>query len=143
MNCLSSSIIGRSKSGTRTSCNAHTFPLIQNMTSSACAQDVSKDAIPDILLMMIGIDRPISCLFYALWGNKTFRPQDVSPLVVSPLVISPPFWSPSRFRPPTLVVSPPNHFPLFFFFFFFYIKDLLTSCETERKGEREQSMYFE
>ena len=32
-------------------------------------------------------------------GNKTFRPQDVSPLVVSPLVVSPPFWSPSRFAP--------------------------------------------
>ena len=29
-----------------------------------------------------------------LTGNKTFRPQDVSPLVVSP-----PFWSPSRFAP--------------------------------------------
>ena len=32
-------------------------------------------------------------------GNKTFRPQDVSPLVVSPLVVSPLFS--------TLVVSPP------------------------------------
>ena len=34
-------------------------------------------------------------------GNKTFRPQDVSPLVVSPLVVSPLFS--------TLVVSP--HIP--------------------------------
>ena len=33
-------------------------------------------------------------LFYILFGNKTFRPQDVSPLVVSPLFS-------------TLVVSPP------------------------------------
>ena len=35
----------------------------------------------------------------ARYGNKTFRPQDVSPLVVSPLVVSPLFS--------TLVVSPP------------------------------------
>ena len=34
-----------------------------------------------------------------LMGNKTFRPQDVSPLVVSPLAVSPLFS--------TLVVSPP------------------------------------
>ena len=43
--------------------------------------------------------------FGVVWGvstgNRTFRPQDVSPLVVSPLVVSPLFS--------TLVVSP--HIP--------------------------------
>ena len=73
-------------------------------------------------------------------GNKTFRPQDVSPLVVSPLVVLPPFCPPSRFAPPTLVVSPPNHSP--YFFLYIYIKDLLTPCETERKGEREKNVLW-
>ena len=46
-------------------------------------------------------------------GNKTFRPQDVSPLVVSP---PPPsrfasIFNPSRFAPHTLVVSLPKTFP--------------------------------
>ena len=80
------------------------------------------------------------------WGNKTFRPQDVSPLVIFPLVVSPPFWFPSRFAsnpsrfapkpfPIPATPPPPPHT-------FFYVKDLLTLCETERKGERE-NMYFE
>ena len=45
------------------------------------------------------------------YGNKTFRPQDVSPLVVSPLVVSPLFSTLVVSPPHTLVVSPPIPFP--------------------------------
>ena len=45
-------------------------------------------------------------------GNRTFRPQDVSPMVVLPLFFTPSRFAPmpSRFAPkpfPPVVVSPP------------------------------------
>ena len=82
----------------------------------------------------------LSLWMFRLWvGNKTFRPQDVSPLVVSPLVVSPPFWSPSRFAPPTLVVSPPNHFPLFFFLYKRFINSM---WDREKGGERAEHVLW-
>ena len=50
-------------------------------------------------LLLLFLGKKMSCVLTPPLnkGNKTFRAQDVSPLVVSPLVVSPP--NPSRFAP--------------------------------------------
>ena len=100
-------------------CSKH-FSVSDSLTAGLTT---SLDMGKQILKKITRIFRALSCNFFfqklnmSAHGNKTFRPQDVSPLVVSPLVVSPLFSTlvvsppyPSRFAPNTissLVVSPP------------------------------------